>query len=224
MPTSTDALGRLIRRQLPDAFLRRALQAVFVAHNDAWTYTSSAFAPSEAANVVGFIRRAHLEANLRAVAELVPGFAVETVNGPDSNWNHVEVHNDPVVLTANSVPYPCGMVDPANFRETLAEGNQLSFWDDDARPQAAELFVVLLHSKYRGPDGAGDRSHAHLPGSAYIACPSPGFKSYLWELNLFDAYPGVVQQYIPNSWDQEARVHYHNRSRKSTWQAYRLGA
>lgn len=224
MSMSQDEVGGLIRKHLPDEFLRRALRGLFVASEAAWSYATSEFEPTEAENVVGWLRRGRVEANLRGAAQLSLATTTTTVKGPDSNWNHVEVRSGPVVLTANAVPYPCSMVDQANFRDTLAEGNQgaLDFGDRPEAPQiteSKELYVLLLHSKYRGANPTDTRTHGHLPGSAHLVCPSPEFKTYLWEFNLFDAFAEVVAQFVPNSWDEEAKVNYLIRSRKTAWQS-----
>lgn len=216
MAMSNEGLERLVRENLPDPLLRRALRAVFASHKDSHELALSSYEQTEAENVVGFMRRASLEGNLRSVAQMTAGVEVETVHGPDSNWNHIEIRSGSVVLTGCSVPYPCHMADRSNFRDTLAEGNQPSFWDEPSS-DADELFVLLLHSKYRATSPDEAQRNGHLPGSAYLACPAPDFKSYLCELNLFDLFPDLVADLIPNSWDVEALVRYQYDARKAAW-------
>jgi len=215
MAMSTEDLQAMIRQDLSDAFLRRALRAVFAAHKDSHDLALASYQPTEANNVMGFMRRASLEGYLRDAALMSDGIDVETVHGPDSNWNHIEVRSGSLVLTECSVPYPCQMADRSNFRDTLAEGNQPGFWEEPSA--AGEVLVLLVHSKYRASTLDDLQKNGHMPGSAYLACPSPNFKSYLCEINLFDLFPDLVASLIPNSWDEEALVRYQYNARKAAW-------
>lgn len=79
-----------------------------------------------------------------------------------------------MVLTASSVQSPRDLVEEAEFRSTLARGNQDALWPEpgDEPDPGAALYVILLHSKSRFPRGE-QAAHGYLPGSAYLAFP-PG--------------------------------------------------
>ena len=227
MAMSTEELESLVRGHLPDDFLKRALRSVFAAHKDSTDDANRLYARTEARDVVGYMRRASMEGNLRSVATMYSNMTADTVESPGSNKHHVEVRSGPVVLTESLVSYPCAMVDRSNFRTTLAEANTFTLFDlpTEDEPEefesGEELFALLLHSKYRGATAEDNAKYGHLPGSAYIVCPSPEVRYYLCEINLFDLFPDVVATHLPNDWRDEAVVRYQYDARKSAWPNWR---
>jgi hypothetical protein len=203
---------------LSDAFWARMIPGLFDAHKRAHEVTFAEFERPEADDLLGFTRRAKVEANLRGTALLFPDtMDVNTVRSRQGPWHHVEVRSGPVVLTASTVANPGDMVEPAEFRESLAhEANVLRLnlegevlVDRKDHP----LYAILLHSKYRAAR-AEDRQYAYLPGSAYLAFPNAGCDHYLHTINLFDRYADLVARYMPQEWDAEAHVRYFHGARR----------
>ena len=212
-----DELESLTYRHLSLDFVRRATQAVFMAHEVAWEESLSTFANTEAENLRPFIRRAKLEAYLRDAAEIVRGVDASVVRTPKRNWWwHTEITAGPVILTQSAVDSPAALVRRAEFRLTLARNNQLSLFGDNL-DQDSPLYVLLLHSRSVWPSVERTRVYGHLPGSAHLAFPSHDLTRYLHRVNLFDLFPDVVDANLPNAWDEQARISYlwHARERST---------
>jgi hypothetical protein len=212
-----DDVERLFFRHVPEEFCRRLLQAVYMAHDLAWKDCESTFAATEAVNVRPIYRRGKLEGYMRNVAERFPHMSSKVVREPERNpWYHTEIIAGVVVLTANTVPEPCALVDKAIFRETLARVNvQLSLLDPEPPTEDLSLYALLLHSRSRWQTPDEARKYGHLPGSAYIAFPNHTLDGYVHEINLFQRHPDVVTANRPAELDQEAFVRYVKRSRKA---------
>lgn len=211
-----DELESLTFRHMPEVLFGRLLRAVFAAHQLASENCRNEFAETEAMNVRGYYRRAKLEGFMRDTADMVAGVESRVVRG-DGNWNHTELRSGPVVLTASSVAKPCGPVDIAEFRETLARDNAQRLWHEpgDVPPADAPLYALLLHSKSAWVTPEEWRDFGHLPGSAYLAFPSPDLGSYVHEVNLFDRFPEVIEAHKPQSWDEAATVSYLRNARRT---------
>jgi hypothetical protein len=202
-------LERLTFDHLPPLFFDRALRALFLAHKDAYDEVHANNAETEAANLLPYARRAKVEGYVRDAAERT-GLRVDTVRPPKSGWNHIEVKAGPVVLTASAVPYPCGPVDPSEFRLTLAKPNEILLWEEpgDTPPDGTPLYVLLLHSRNVWVPHESKVNYSYLPGSAHIAFPVPELSEYVHSVNLFDRFPNVIESLMPQEWDTEVRVRY----------------
>jgi hypothetical protein len=208
-------LEAILFRHMPPKFFARLLRAVFTAHKFAAEECAANFQPPEADNILGHYRRAKLEGFMRATAEM-EGIGSAVVRSRLSAWNHTELRSGPVVLTASSVQSPCDLVEEADFRLTLARDNQGALWPepgDEAAP-GAPLYVLLLHSKSRWRHDDQVR-YGRLPGSAYLAFPLPDLSGYAHDISLFDMFPHVVDSFLPQEWDQEAKVRYLLNTRKA---------
>lgn len=201
---------------IPEAFFGRLLRAVFAAHKVAFEDCRDSFAETEAANLRPYYRRGKIESFMRDAADMVPGVTSTVVLG-EGSWYHTELRSGPVVLTASSVPAPCAIVERAEFRQTLARDNAQRLWPEpgDIPPDDAPLYVLLLHSKSRWETTGESREHGHLPGSAYIAYPSPKLDTYVHEINLFERFPEIVEAHMPQTWDTDAAVRYVQSARKA---------
>ena len=205
-------------QHLSDAFWRRMISGLFDAHRSAHEVTFTQFEQPEAHDLLGFTRRAKVEANLRGVAKLFPDtMTAKDVKASKGPWNHVEVHSGPVVLTASTVTNPGDMVDRAEFRASLAyETNALRFdleGEGQADPDDLPLYAILLHSRFR-TTRSEDHQYVYLPGSAYLAFPNEGCDHYLHTVNLFERCSDVVTRLMPQEWDNEARVRYFHNARR----------
>jgi hypothetical protein len=211
---TNDELEAITYQHLPKAFLRRVVQAVFLAHRVAKDEVASQFPPTEGANVLGFYRRGKLEANLRDAALAFPGVGSRTQKADHSNWNHIEVVGGPVVLTEHAVQVPGELVSHAEWRAALAASNQQRLWSKNPIPDDAPLYVLLLHSASHWLTPAEATKYGHLPQSCHLAYPSPDLESYQHTINLFMLFPKVVEAHMPEEWDREARVRFFRRSRR----------
>ena len=116
-----NALQSLTWKHMPDPFWRSVTKAAFVARREAWDHCRAEFADPEAQDLLGLYCRQKLEGHLRGVAERFQ-LESEPVQASGQRWYHTEVRSGPVVLTAATVPTPCAMVAPAEYRKGLAEG------------------------------------------------------------------------------------------------------
>lgn len=210
-----DEIEALTFQHMPKSFFKAILKGTFQAHAVARRDCRSAFAETEAENVQGYYRRGKLEGYLRDAAARFPTLSTTVSKADNSNWNHTEVHGGPVILTENSVQAPCALVEKAEFRLTLARSSQLTLWEEEPRSGDAPLFVLLLHSRSRWATPDETQRWGHLPGSAYLAFPSPDLDSYVHSINLFEMFPAVVQEHVPSDWDSEAQVRYLQRAMKT---------
>lgn len=213
-----DEIEQATFQHLPDTFWGRMIQGLFAAHKVAYETTYAEFERPEADDLLGFTRRAKVEANLRGAASLFPDtMVVKNVRSRQGPWHHVEVHSGPVVLTASTVSNPGDMVERAEFRESLAyEANVLRLdldGEGQADPKDLPLYAILLHSRYRAARPE-DHQYAYLPGSAYLAFPNAGCDHYLHTVNLFDRYADLVARLMPQEWDAEAHVRYFHNARR----------
>lgn len=220
-----DEIEQLSFGHIPEAYIQQALRAVFLAHALAFEECRAGFAETEAENLRPYYRRAKLEGYLRDAADRISGVSATVVQADKSNWWHTEIRSGPVVLTENSVAYPCGPVEKAGFRLALARDtvardmSQPRLWVEDEGPEPGGemLYVLLLHSRSRWTSPDDERQFGYLPGSAYLAYPAPGLEYYRHEINLFDRYPDVVAPHMPAAWNHEAQVRYLHRARKAAF-------
>jgi hypothetical protein len=208
---NADEPEELTFTHLPEAYMKAATEAVFLARRDAWEKCQQNFADQEAENVRPFWARGKLEGLLRAAADRHRiGSGVYKQTGQP--WNHTEIVSGPVTLTAATVPTPCGMVRQADYRLGLAETNQLRLWEDNP-PEDAPLYVLLVHSRSIWPPEDKNR-HGHLPGSVHLAYPASDFACYVHSIDLIERYPDVVRRNIPAEWDEASIGYYLRQTRR----------
>lgn len=202
---------------VPEQFCRRVLRMIFNARRSAHDHCRAEFPPSEADNVRPWYTRGKVETQLREVTDLhaADGMTHQVLRAPKSGWNHTEVAAGPILLTAGAVQTPCGLVDKADFRLGLARSNQDTLFEDG--DVGSRIYVMLLHSPFRSTDPSEDAKYAHLPGSAYLAFPASDLDSYLHTINLFDKYPDIVKDNLPQDWDDSAIVRFMFSAEKSPW-------
>lgn len=202
-------LDTLTDKHLPLQFQRSALKAVFAARNEAHIHCAE-YDQSEAENVRPFVTRGKLEGLLRGAAQLVPGCSSKVIKQKGQFWNHTEFHSGPIILTAHAVQTPCELVDDAEYRRTLAESNYGSIFEDDDGfdDPSTRVYVVLLHGRFRGRTLEDCTKYGHLPGSAYLAYPSADMMYYRHKVNLFVKFPDIIEDHMPQEWDQAARARY----------------
>lgn len=209
-------LEQFTLQHLPEAFFGKALRAVYAGHKVSFEECRDSFAATEAKNVTPYYRRGKIEGYLRDAAEMFSGVTAHVVPG-EGGWNHTEVRSGPIIMTASSVQTPCGIVEKAEFRKTLARNNEMRLWHEPGDDPAADapLYVLLLHSRSEWPTVDEWREYGHLPGSVYVAYPSPNLESYPHTFNLFERFPDIVKAQVPETWDTDAVVRYVDRSRRA---------
>lgn len=207
-------LEQLLFDNAPLELFERVLRALFAAHRLAHEETVPFYESTELTNLQPYVRRAKVESFIREAAAMVPGVTSRVARS--SSWNHTEILSGRVIITAHAVPSPCAMVEPADFRVTLAQSSQDVLWHlpQDEPAQDTPLYCVLLHSTSSWVTKDDQERFGHLPGSVYLAIPAPDLKYYVREINLFDRFPQVVESNIPRDWNEEAKVSYVTRARK----------
>jgi hypothetical protein len=208
-------IEEIAEQHLSRPFMRALASSVFLARREAWEACGREFARPESENLMPFYVRAKLEGYMRDAAERF-GLASAAERAPGQPWNHTEVKNGPIVLTAATVSSPLAMVDASDYRQGLARSNQLRFASMDAPPpDDAPLYALLLHCRSEWPTVDEYRQFAHLPGAVHIAFPAADLDAYVHAINLFDWFRDVVRQFTPQEWTDEAVVRYIARSQRS---------
>ena len=188
------AIDQAVASYLPDDFLMAVIRSLFLARKLAHDHCCTGeFAEPEIANVMPFHIRGKLEGLLRGSAVRFPTMKSSIVQV--AGWNHTEVKSGPFTLTAHAVDSPCGMVEDAKYRKSLAESQSSLIGPEEVMP-SAKLYALILHNPYQGTSDKDRREPRYLPGSAYLAFPD---------------------SLLPNEWDNAARVTYR-------WQASQKAA
>jgi hypothetical protein len=209
-------LEQILFDDAPQELFERLLRGTFAAHKIAYEDTYGTHADTEAENALPYNRRAHLEGAMRDAAAMVPGVSSRVVRSSRSSWNHTELRSGRVVITASTVQSPCGLVEPSEFRTTLARSSQGVLWPEpgDVPGDTTPLYALFLHGRSVWARREDKEKYGKLLGSAYIALPAPDLRSYVHEINLFDLFPDVVADNFPREWDEEAKVSYLAQSRR----------
>jgi hypothetical protein len=112
----------------------------------------------------------------------------------DANCWHVEIKGKTIVMTVHAVQSPFQKVRRADYRDTLAEGNQLWYPPvADIRPRGEYCYAMLLH----GP-------HFENPARVsfvHLTIPSFDSSSYLLNINLekhcnLELYSNIKEEMI----------------------------
>lgn len=209
-------LETLLFSEAPSELFERLLRAAFAAHAIAHEEAYGTYADTEAENVLPYSRRGYLEGGMRDVAAMVPGVTAKAFKSPRSSWNHTEIRSGRVVITASAVQTPCGLVEPSEFRTTLARSAQGVLWPEpgDEPDDSTPLYVLFLHGRSTWVKKEDKAKYGKLLGSAYLALPAPDLTSYVHSINLFEKFPAIVADNMPREWDEEAKVSYLSQSRR----------
>lgn len=202
----TFAIDQAVASYLPDDFLMAAIKSLFLAKKLAYdSCCTGEFAEPEIANVMPYHIRGKMEGLLRGTAERFPSMTSDMILV--AGWNHTEIKSGPFTLTAHAVDSPCGMVDDAKYRKSLAESQSSLIGPEEVMPDA-KLYALFLHSPYQGLSAKDRREHRYLPGSAYLALPEAALKRYAHRIDLFAKFPALVDGLLPKEWDNAARAVY----------------
>lgn len=198
IPADLDHLARTDLRP----FLRRALQGLYLACEEAKTYVETEHEPPEAASLFGTVRRAKLEASLRGAAPLT-GLEGHIIGSAGTHWKHTEIRtpDESVVITAARVDRPGAMPPKADYRTTLATDGQLAFLPEPEEQRADSVYALLIYSNSVWDRNEESRRWRHLPGSAHLAFPNASVRHYVHIVDLFTMFPEVVKASTPAEWD-----------------------
>lgn len=197
----------LVVQHLTEDFLTGSIRAIFAARKTAYDFCTANFESPEGESLQPLIARGKLNEYLRGVADVIPGCKASVKRSDGSPLKRTELSSGPVNLTAHSVSQPCGRVKKYKYRRSLAQGNQPTLLDYDV-PVGETLYVLLLHGQYKQRTLAETATYKYLPGSIYLAFPTAELKDYAHRVNLIDRYPLLVDSLLPNTWNDEARIHY----------------
>jgi len=207
-------LDRAVADHLPEEWLKAVVKSIFLAKRLSHDHCKAEFSATAAINVSNFYERGKVQDLLYGSAELMPGFGAEFKDA--SGWKHAKITAGPFTITAHPVASPCALVDDAEYRRTLAE-SQPSLYDPADMIPGAKLYGLIVHSPYRGRSTREAAEYAYVPGSIYLAFPEAALKSYAHQINLFEKFPELIENLLPQEWDKRARVIYR-------WQAQQIQA
>lgn len=197
------SIDRAITEHVPDEWLRSVVKMIFLAKKLTYDHCRAEFSAKAATNVSTYYCRGKVQDLLFDSAALVPGFEASFIDA--SGWKHVEIMVGPLTMTAHLVDYPCAMVDPAEYRRSLAESQPSLYGPADMIPDA-KLYGLFVYGPYRGRDRHDAAQYAYLPGSIYLAFPEAAMKRYAHRINLFERFPNLIESLLPKEWDKEARL------------------
>jgi hypothetical protein len=215
MQLTLKELEELTFKAFPDPFLKALAETVFLAKKSGCELCQARYADTEAENIRGLIQRANLEYLMRSAADRY-NIGQRVIKEPGQQWNHTELFNNSVILTAASVAYPGAMVKKADYRVGLAESNMSIYdiIDGDDRSDDVHLYAVLIHSQSRWQTREDRENYRHLPGSVFLAFPASDIKSYIHSINLLDRYPELFRKYAPRGWSEETLLKYIQQTRR----------
>jgi hypothetical protein len=182
-------LGALFWKHMPRQYLERVLQSLFQCYEAASEHCEHHFAPPEADNVLPFIRRGLIEADLREVAQSFPGITATARRSPESAWNHTLITCGRVALTESTVSHPDEVVRPSLFRQQYSARDNAKYLFPEMQPNApapgSVLYGILIHGK--------SSEGAHKLGFAKIRFPKENVEGYQpGVIDLFLEFPQIV--------------------------------
>jgi hypothetical protein len=209
-----DAIEQMTFKYFPEPVVGNLLRSVFTARRLAWEHCGQQFPEAEARNLRPYYARAHVEQLMRGVADRHGSIKSEVVKQEGQPWNHTELTNGPVLMTAATVQRPAELVDLSQYRRALARSPQVQLDSlEDPQPKDGILYTLLLHSRSYWPDARQERDYGFLPGSVYLAYPNSELTYYRRTINLFDRFPEIVKAMTPEEWDTQTFTLYVERSR-----------
>jgi hypothetical protein len=133
-----------------------------------------------------------MERELLGIGKRFKDAAVKAEYYKNGTGAYVKLTIGRVVLTQSSVQHPQSIMRSAEFRKSLAANPQLSLDFGEANvvedASSSFLYAILLHGK--------DTKERSRPAFAHLVVPSPDCSAYVTRIDLFKAFPSVVEQYI----------------------------
>ncbi|CBE68395.1 MAG: hypothetical protein F9K13_02680 [Candidatus Methylomirabilis oxygeniifera] len=178
MAISATELARIfdgsVSRQIQEALVRCVFGSYRTAHDEC-----SGFPGEEAHDLLPYYRWIQLRSDLRGMTNRFDG-----VHASAERY-HTLLHVGRILLTAQRVDGPEGLVRPSVYRLAYAASSQLELFEQNTPPPDDALFyAILLH----GPDPR----EAKQPLFAQIAFPDKTLQSYVHKIDLFSRFEPVI--------------------------------
>lgn len=206
-----DEIDAQVAAELHDEFLRRSVASLMIAYEAADRTLRAEHDPDEMHDLVGHVRRAKFETELRGAARL-SGLEANVVEVASNRSRHTEVVTPTFRLVAARVEGPGGLPPHASHRETLASSGQLVL-AGQAGSHADRVFGVFAHSRSQWATPEEHQRWGHLPGSLHLVFPGSEFGLCIHRINLFERHEDVVREHAPTDWESPMLVRYIERSR-----------
>jgi len=176
----TSRFGQSVSNSLLSAILNIIYDAYKSAHDEC----EHAFDKNELKNILPHYRWAKINTLLRGLSESL-GVSVTAELNKSRNSYHALLVAGGVRMTPSAIENRNDLPREALFRETYAEDNQLSMFDDNApRNDDAPLYGLILHAP---------SSNHKEPRFVDIAFPDSEYKRYVGiKINLFQLFPETV--------------------------------
>lgn len=188
----------ILRDELPAKLQQALLRSVFDNYKSAHAACFAEYEAEQARTLNGHVRHAAIERELLGIGARFKDAAVKAEYYKNGTGTYVKLTCGRVVLTQSAVQHPQAVVRSAEFRKSLAANPQmcLDFGDSEVEVEPSTvLYAILLHGK-----DARERSR---PAFAHLVVPSSDCASYVARIDLFNAFPSIVNEYVK---PQEASV------------------
>jgi hypothetical protein len=181
----------ILRNDLPSKLQQALLRSVFDNYKSAHAACFGEYESEQARTLNGHVRHAAIERELLGIGARFRDAAVEAEDFKNGTGAYVKLTCGRVVLTQSAVQHPQAIVRSAEFRKSLASNPQMNLDFGDAKvelEQSSFLYVILLHGK--------DAKERSRPAFAHLVVPSSDCTSYVARIDLFKAFPSIVNEYI----------------------------
>jgi len=182
---------QVLRDDLPSKLQQALLRAIFDNYKGACAACFSEYESEQARTLNGHVRYASIERELLGIGKRFRDTAVEAEFYKNGTGAFVKLTCGRVILTQSAVQHPQAIIRSAEFRKSLAGNPQLSlnFGQETVEEEPGiYLYAILLHGK--------DAKERSRPAFAQIVVPSADCSSYVARIDLFRAFPSIVNQYI----------------------------
>jgi hypothetical protein len=182
---------------VPRAMQRDSVRIIWHGYQETFREVNSRHARPEAHDLLGHERRAYIERELRAMAELYP----DTVAMPE--WNktktaaHTIITRGVIKLTESKVRTPWTIVHPSVFRSEYAEVFQPDLFQPDEyeeRDEISYIYSIILHGC--------EPSTPSIPSFIHVVFPDRDFQTYIHRINLFKKFPDLLDELQGRPTDQ----------------------
>jgi hypothetical protein len=189
MSNQPPELVQFFWNHFPRKYLEQVFRSVFDCYEAAYDHCETHFERAEAGNVLPFVRRAMIEAQLREIARSFPEIAATARRSPESAWNHTLVICGRVALTESTVSQPEENVRPSIFRQQYSARDNVRHLFPEMEPDEpapdSMLYGILLHGR--------SEQGSNILGFARIRFPKENVDGYQpGSIDLFQEFPQVV--------------------------------
>lgn len=189
MASSPSQIQRHFRRAFSPEIVAGLSKCVWAAYPDAHGICSSHLLRDQVHDVRGHFRRGLIELYWKNFARRIPGATVRQETNSTGSSKHVVIEIDDVILTQSLADGPNDIIQQANFRNTYAEGSQLSLLEAHEGRRAAtasrKLYAMFLHGASENP---------RQPEFMAIVFPTKDCTAYVFEatINVFTEFEDLA--------------------------------